>query len=597
MADATAKQPATRSDLALWRRFWTFAAPHRRMIVAALILMPLASLATLAQPWLLKLGIDEHIAVGDADGLLPVALALLGAIVVEYLLQGGQTWLLNVAGLRTLSDLRRALYRHVMAQGSAFFDRRPTGSLLTRTTTDVEALGEVLMLGAITVVADVLSIVGIFVAMMLLDPKLTLLTFAVSPILVGIVDLFRRRLRHYSETIRRAMASTNGFLAENVVGVKVVQLFGREQKSVSEFKNMSYEFLDAFRRSNWYDASLYAIMDGVASVCVALMLWYGGARHLDGALSVGLLVAFIEYIGRIFVPIRELSGKVATLQRAVAALDRVFGLLDTHAEIPPGKTFEVGTSCGAIRFDGVSFTYPTTTRPVLRDVSFSMRPGQVTALVGATGSGKTTIGKVLTRTVEGYEGSITLEGHELSSLDPALVRAVVGVVHQDVFLFDGTVLDNITLGDPHIDGARAEAAARLVGAHEFIMTLPGGYEARVRERGANLSAGQAQLLAFARAMAYDSPVLILDEATANIDSMTEVAIQRAIERILEMKTVLVIAHRLSTIQQADEILVLHHGEVVERGNHGELLALGGRYARLYATRLARTQSRPASLAS
>ncbi|GMV43729.1 MAG: ABC transporter ATP-binding protein [Myxococcales bacterium] len=571
------------SDWALWSRFWGFARPHRRMIIAALVLMPLGALAGLAQPWLLKVGIDEHIAVGDAEGLLGVAIALLGVILAEYLLQGGQTWLLNVAGLRTLADVRRALYRHVMAQSSAFFDRRPTGALLTRTTTDVEALGEVLLLGAITIFADVLAISGIVVAMLLLDVKLTLLTFAISPVLVGVVDLFRRRLRHYSEVIRRSMAKTNGFLAENVVGVKVVQLFGREEKSVKELKEMSYEFLDAYRRSNWYEASLYAIMDGAASICVALMLWYGGGRHLDGALTVGLLVAFIEYISRIFVPIRELSGKVATLQRAVAALDRVFGLLDTHAEVPAGSVIEKGD--GAIAFRGVSFTYPRTSRPVLQGVSFTMRPGQVTALVGATGSGKTTIGKVLTRTVTGYEGSVVIDGRELSSLDPAAVREVVGVVHQDVFLFDGTVLENITLGNPRIDRAKAEAAARLVGAHDLIQRLPGGYDAQIKERGANLSSGQAQLLAFARAMAHDPPVLILDEATASIDSMSEAAIQQAIERILSLKTVLVIAHRLSTIQQADEILVLHQGEVVERGTHAELLAAGGRYARLHATRL------------
>ena len=572
------------TDFQLYGRFWRFLRPYRSLLAAGLALIPLMTLAGLAQPYLLKLGIDQAIATGDRDGLLLVSLLLLGAIVAEYVLSGAQLFLLNLAGVRALSDTRSALYRHVMAQGSSFFDRRPVGSLLTRSTSDVEALSEVLTLGVISIFADVLMIVGILTAMVLLDLRLTLLTFSVSPVVVLIVNTFRKKLRHFSEIIRRSLSQLNGYLAENLVGVKVVQLFGREDKSVTEFKDLNYRFLDAYRRSNWYDASLYAIMDGISSVCVALMLWYGGLRHLDGALTVGLLIAFIEYITRIFVPIRELSGKVATLQRAVAALERIFGLLDTHAEIRGGERIE-GPVEGSIRFDHVTFRYEGTEREVLRDVSFTMRPRQVTALVGATGSGKTTIGKVLTRTVVGYEGAVTLEGRELSTLDPNQVRSLVGVVQQDVFLFSGSVLENITLGNPAISRERAASAAKLLGAHELIERM-GGYDAAVAERGANLSAGQAQLIAFARAMAHDPPILILDEATASIDSMTEAAIQRATERILELKTVLVIAHRLSTIQAADEILVLHRGEIVERGTHASLLARQGRYAHLYETQFA-----------
>ncbi|NUN12124.1 MAG: ABC transporter ATP-binding protein [Myxococcales bacterium] len=587
MADGDEAQPKGNKigDLRYYARFWPFLQPYKSWIGLSFFLLPLMVLTDLAQPWILKLAIDDHIAKGDLSGLPQIAGALFGLVIAAYFLGAAQVYYLQLAGLKALGDTRRAIYRHVMNQGSRFFDRHPSGSLLTRTTTDVESLGETLTMGVVSIFGDILMIVGIVVAMLLLDVKLTLLTFAVSPLLVLVVNIFRRKLREYSVVIRKSLSKVNGYLAENLAGLKVVQLFGREDKSLSEFRTLSYEYMDAFRKSNWYEASLYAIMDGVSNLCVALMLWYGGLRAVapehSGVLTVGLLVAFIEYITRVFVPIREFSGKLATLQRAVAALERIFGLLDTHNEIGMGKPeWNTHEFTGSIRFENVSFAYNEKGPQVLNGISFLMEPGKVVALVGSTGSGKTTIGKLLLRLYDGYHGSIEIDGVPLKDIPSDRVHRIVGVVQQDVFLFSGTVRDNISLKNPDISPAQVEEAAKLVGAHDFIQSLPNRYDTLIAERGANLSAGQAQLLSFARAMAHNSPVMLLDEATANIDSLSEQLIQQAIARILALKTVLIVAHRLSTIQQADEILVLQKGVIVERGKHAELVNHGGVYAEL-----------------
>jgi ATP-binding cassette subfamily B protein len=569
-------------------RFWAYLRPRRRAILTGLLLVPFLTLARLAQPWLLKIGIDDHILSPGSTGLWVVASALLGVVVLAYLLSAFQTWLLQVAAIEAIGELRTAIYRHVMRQGASFFDTHASGSLLTRTTTDVEALGETLTMGVIGMIADALTIVGILAAMLWMDWQLTLITFAISPAIIVTVNLFRKGLRHFSMQIRRSLSRLNGYLAEHLVGMEVIRILGRTPKSRQEFKSLNFVYLDAYRKSNWLDASLYAIMDGVSILCVAAMLWFGGSRVLGGpaeGITLGLLIAFVEYITRIFVPIREFSGRIATLQRAIAAMERIFHLMDTHQVITPGTPSTSPHPDAPITFEDVSFRYWNEGAPVLDEVSFELAPGKVVALVGRTGSGKTTIGKLLIRMYDGYSGRIRWGDRELSELPPEKVRASVSMVHQDVHLFRGTLWSNIAMGNPAITREKAEESLALVRADELLRSLPGGLDAPIAERGMNLSAGEGQLIAFARAVAHEAPVLILDEATSSIDSLWEARIQDALQRLLAMKTVLVVAHRLSTVQQADEILVIDHGKVIERGDHAALLAADGAYARLCLTHL------------
>ena len=572
------------TDWSLITRFWTFLRPYRTLVISAFSIVPVTTGMSLLQPYLLKVGIDDFILQETYEGLPELALLLLGLVLGTYFLAGIQTYCLQVAVVRGIGDLRMRLYRHVMAQSSRFFDRHASGSLMTRSTTDVESLGEMVSSGMLTMFGDALLIVGILGTMLTLDAELTLLTFCVAPLVIWIVNICRRKLREYGLKIRKSLSRLNGYLAEHLNGVRVIRSLGRAETSKQEFKELNYSYLSAYKKSNWYDASLYAVMDGLSNMCVALMLWYGGLRLLDGdtSLSLGLLVAFVEYTSRLFIPVRDLSGKFATLQRAMAALERIFGLLDDSDRLAPGTQMLPTNAPTTWRVQDVRFRYREDTPEVLKGVTFELKPGQSVALVGRTGSGKSTIGRLLSRTYGGYEGSIQVNGVELNSLTLANIRSLVTVIHQDVFLFAGTIEENITLGSPHLSSADARAAAEWVGANGFIEQLPGGYQFEVKERGQNLSAGQAQLVAFARAIAHDAPLLILDEATSNVDPSLEATIQTTIERIMKSKTVLIVAHRLSTIESADEILVLGDGEVLERGSHQALAALGGVYSELLA---------------
>lgn len=573
---------------AIVSRMWPFAAPSSGLFLAALILTPVATAVSLVQPWLMKAAIEEHIeGIGGGtasqmglDTLGKVAGAYLAAVMFGYLVRSTYSIIISIAGQRTVLRLRSHVVEHLLSRSPSFFDKRPAGALLTRATSDIEALGESLSSGVVTILLDVLTIIGVLVAMFMLEWKMTLLLLTVAPPLALIIELCRRRLRQTYNTIRTSLSTVNAYLNEQVNGMKIVQLFNHQQDSHDGFIERNTVYKEATIRSNVYDALMYAAVDGIGSICIALMLWYATDRAEVG-ITAGLMVAFIDYLNRLFRPLREFSGKIAIIQRAGAALQKVTGLLDTDESITSGSKTLTQVK-GRVEFENVRFGYrPEPEYEVLKGVSLTVSPGEVVAIVGSTGCGKTTLTRLLSRSYEGYTGRITLDGEEIRDLTLDTVRQAVARVRQDTQLFPDTVKFNVDLGNPKLDMAHLESAAELVNADRVIASLPSGWQHELTERGGNVSVGQGQLLSFARTMAYNAPVVILDEATASVDPVTEALIQTAIERILERKTVLVIAHRLSTITAADRIVVMDAGQVVESGTHAELLAAGAHYAGLY----------------
>ncbi|MCA9540872.1 MAG: ABC transporter ATP-binding protein [Myxococcales bacterium] len=575
---------ARKTDWQLVRGVWPYLLRHKGWLWIIALATPLGVLAELAQPVLLKEAIDGYIAHGDVGGLARVTGLFIAVVVGGFLIQNVGLFGLQMVGLRTLAALRHDLFRHVMGQRARFFDQRTTGDLMTRTTTDVEAIYESLAWGAVGLITDGLFILGTLIVMLTLDWQLTLVAFAIGPVIVWVVNLCRRRLRTLFGEIRRSLSVLNGYFTEQINGMQVVQLYGAEPRAREEFRRQAYNYANTYRKANWWDAGLYAVMDGMSALAIGVMLAFGAWQFGLGTrgITLGLLVAFIDYLAKVFVPIREFSGRLAMLQSAIAALERVMGLLESNERIEPG-VLPLPEVEGRIEFRGVDFAYGPERPKVLHDVNFTVQPGEAVAIVGATGSGKTTIGKLLTRMYDGYEGSIRLDGRELREVQLDDVRRGVTVVHQDPYLFDGTVAENISLWEEGIDRARVEEAARLARADSFVGHFADGYDHPITERGGNLSVGQKQLLSIARALARPAPIVILDEATASVDSLTERLIDEAVEELLARRTVLVIAHRLSTITKADRILVLHHGRLVEQGTHEELLALGGRYKLLVET--------------
>ncbi len=575
------EQPPS-GDWSLARKLLPYLRGETTLYAVAMALAPVSAALTVVQPWLLKRAIDEGIVPGDIDATVNIALSFLGAVVVAFVAEAGYTLAISYAATRSITHLRDQIFRHSLALAPSFFDREPTGRLLTRATSDVESLGETLSAGAFTIVLDVMLVLGILVAMLSIDPWLTAVLLLVAPPLALAVELIRRRLRGLFQAVRTSLAELNAYSAERIAGVEVVQLYRDEERVLSQFDERLGTYRRATVGTNIYDALLYAIVDGLTSITMALMLWYAGASFFGSVVSAGLLAAFIEYIGKLFTPIRELSAKLAILQRAGAALEKIFSLLDHDEHIAPGD-LELPGTVGNVEFRDLRFAYGDGP-DVLEGIDLTIRPGEVVALVGRTGSGKTTVGRVLLRAYDGYRGHATIDGVELSRVKLEALRRRIAVVQQDVVLFPGDVRFNLTLG-LDIDDAALEEAVQLAQAHEVVARL-GGLDGRIEYGGRNVSVGEAQLLSFARTLAHESPLVILDEATASVDTLTEARIQEATQALLAQRTVLVVAHRLSTITGADRIVVLDQGRVLESGSHRELLEQGGPYAELFASQFA-----------
>ena len=570
-------------DGRLVRRFMVYLRLYKGKIFLALILVVGTSITDLAGPFLTKLAIDNYIALGRAADLWQILILFILALIAGFILRYWQTYLMQSVGQRVMYDLRVALFSHVQRLSLSFFDRNPVGRLMSRLTSDVDALNELLSNGLVAIIGDLVTLFAVSIIMLILDWRLAIIMFVVLPFVILFSRLFQRYMRDSFRQVRIRLAKINGFLQENVSGMLVVQLFNRESRAFNQFQGLNQSYFDATVRSALVFALFFPMVGLLAAIATAGLLWFGGRGVLEGAVSFGVLVAFFQYIQRAFQPIQDLAEKYNILQGAMAASERLFGLMDEKPSIEDvanPQQFERPFR-GQIDFKNVSFSY-VEGEPVLKNVSFHIPAGTSVALVGATGAGKTSIISLLTRFYDIQGGQILVDGKDIKLVRQAELRRHIGIVLQDPVLFSGTIASNIRLLDESISDEQVQAAARFVNASQFIDRFEDGYNHEVKERGANLSVGQRQLLAFARSIAFNPEVLlVLDEATSSVDTENEALIQEALQKLMQDRTSIIIAHRLSTIRHVDTIIVLHKGQIVESGTHEELLARRGFYYRLY----------------
>lgn len=569
-------------DARLMRRFFGYVRPYRRALVLGVLLLLGTSLADLAGPLIVGWAIDNYIRTPRPDGLLFGCALYVLTLLLSFACRYGQTYVTGVLGQNIMYDVRSQLFGHVQRLSLGFFDRNPVGRLVTRLTNDVDVLNEMLTSGLVTIIGDVFTLTLIAIAMLLFNWQLALLTFLVLPLLVVASLKIQVRMRASFRATRLRLARINAFISENVTGMQVVQLFNREGRNFSDFTGLNRDYRDATIQSTFYFALFFPIVGLISALATALIIWFGGGRVVAGAMTIGTLTSFLLYLERFFLPIRDLSEKYNILQSAMASSERIFQLLDEEPEVrDKPDPVRLGSLRGAVEFDHVWFRY-TEDQWVLRDVSFTVAPGESVAFVGATGAGKTSIISLMSRFYDVQRGRVLVDGVDVRDVAQQELRSHIGVVLQDPFLFSGTIRSNIRLHNESITDEQVRQAARYVNAAHFIERLPNGYDEEVRERGAGLSVGQKQLLSFARAIAFNPEImLVLDEATSSVDTETEGLIQDALRKLMRGRTSFIIAHRLSTVQNVDRIIVLHKGQIVEQGNHQELLARRGYYYRLY----------------
>lgn len=580
---------AKNSGIVLLGRIFSYARPYKGRLWSSVVLAVALALLAPLRPYLIQLSVDHYIINKLLQGLILISVIQLGALLLESMLRFLFLYITNWLGQTVVNDMRQSVFKKVINQSLSFFDTTPIGTLTTRTVNDIEAINEIFTQGLISIIADILTIIAIMGIMFYTDWRLTLVSLSVFPLLVIATYFFKESVKKSFQQVRNAVARLNAFVQEHITGMYIVQIFGAERREQEKFREINKDHRNANIKAIFAYSVFFPVVEIILALAMGLLVWWGAARMLDYQVTQGVIIAFILYLNLLFRPLRMLADKFNTLQMGMVAAERVFQVLDSEEHLHGNGTFRPLEVLGKVEFRHVSFEYKTGI-PVLRDMSFVAEPGQTLALVGPTGAGKTSVISILNRLYEIRSGSILIDGRDLKEFDIYELRKHVGIVLQDVFLFSGTVLENITLRNEFISFEKVQAICKLLGIDGFIMRLPGGYDFNVRERGNTLSQGQRQLLSFARALLYNPSILILDEATASVDTESEILIQKAIDKLIHGRTAIVIAHRLSTIRKAQQIIVMDKGQIVESGTHGELLEQKGIYHKMYTRAMVSEQA-------